>query len=176
MSRLVFVQLLIDRLSYLKQMHHCSSPKQLQYSPCETLGEKTREKIDYTSKRTCRGGRNFFFFYLFHHWLWVKYLTYRKSLKDFEGGPPSSWVNQRMGEYQFGFQVHMVNIHSFSESLAEKTEKKWKVKYVRPQAFWRHLSYLSKHLFKFRQPFFGVELDMLRESLQVKEYLRARGA
>lgn len=28
------------------------------------------------------------FFYLFRHWLWVKYLTYRKSLKDFEGGSP----------------------------------------------------------------------------------------
>lgn len=31
-------------------------------------------------------------------------------------------------------------------------------------------------LFKFRRPGFGVEMDILRESLQVEKYLRARGA
>lgn len=35
---------------------------------------------------------------------------------------------------------------------------------------------MSGPFFKFRQPGFGVEIDLLRESLQVEKYPRARGA
>lgn len=72
----------------------------------------------------------------------------------------------------------MENIHSFSKSSAEqnKGEKKKKgtrkLESVKVQAVWRQLSYLSG---PFAGPSFGVEMDTLREPLQVEKYLKARG-
>lgn len=54
------------------------------------------------------------------------------------------------------------------------TIKGKKIKYVRVQAFWRQLSYLSENLFQFRRPSFSVEI--ISEPLQVEKCLIARGA